>query len=55
MISLKQIYFISAQNEPCISCTQNHCVQRTKHEFPDYKIDNLLDLLLDARRSISGT
>ena len=24
------IYFIRAQNEPCISCTQNQCVQRTK-------------------------
>ena len=39
MISLKHrsLYFISTQNESCISCTQNHCVKRTKptkHEFP---------------------
>ena len=32
------IYFISAQNEPCISCTQNHCVQRTKFHKMMFKI-----------------
>jgi len=35
MISLKHRVF-TTQNEPCISCTRNHCVQRrnpTKHEF----------------------
>ena len=37
------IYFISAQNEPCISCTQNSCVKEQNQENKkEYVLKRLL-------------
>ena len=41
------IYFTSAQNEPCISCTQNHCVQRTKPTKREFQKMVLLKIFLE--------
>ena len=41
------IYFISAQNVPCIRCTQNHCVQRTKPTKHEFKKMVLLKIVLE--------
>ena len=41
------MYFISAQNEQCISCTQNHCVQRTKPTKHEFQKMVLLKIILE--------